>query len=71
MTGPDLTCLTWRKSSRSGTGENINCVEVAETTGGIAIRDSKDPSGGVLLVDRAAWRTFASGIRQADLDAAS
>lgn len=50
----------WRKSSRSMQGAN-NCVEVAAGTGGrpwAAVRDSKDPDGGVLLVSAAAFSAF-------------
>lgn len=39
-----MTVLRWRKSSRSG--EETNCVEVAHTLA--AVRDSKNPDGGVL-----------------------
>lgn len=35
----------WRKSSRSG---NLNCVEVANTG---AVRDSKNPTGPILVAD--------------------
>jgi hypothetical protein len=37
--------LVWRKSTFSG---NENCVEIALTPGGFAVRDSKDPDGAVL-----------------------
>lgn len=46
----DLSTVRWRKSSRSG-GNNGNCVEVAHTFD--AVRDSKNPAGGVLRVDPA------------------
>lgn len=42
--------LDWRTSSRSGqTGQ---CVEVARTGTGVAVRDSKDRGGPVLRFDR-------------------
>lgn len=44
---PDLAAAVWRKSSRSG-GEGGNCVELASVG---AVRDSKNPTAGVLLVD--------------------
>ncbi|TDE18867.1 DUF397 domain-containing protein [Actinomadura sp. 6K520] len=46
---------TWRKSSRSGSSGG-SCVELAQAKDRVAIRDSKDPEGPVLLVSRAALR---------------
>ncbi|GAA4223590.1 hypothetical protein GCM10022254_01020 [Actinomadura meridiana] len=54
--------LTWRKSSHSDDYQGA-CVEVAEVTAGVAIRDSKDPDGPVLVVSHAALRI---AIRSAD-----
>ncbi|MGC5028302.1 DUF397 domain-containing protein [Micromonospora sp. DT229] len=52
----DLTGATWRKSSRSASGE---CVEVADNLPGvIGVRDSKDITGPVLTFDPATWRRF-------------
>ncbi|MBF8188526.1 DUF397 domain-containing protein [Nonomuraea sp. K274] len=52
----------WRKSSYSTNGGN--CVEIASLANGrIAIRDSKDPSGPVLVFDRAAFATFTEAIK--------
>ncbi|MGI5205414.1 DUF397 domain-containing protein [Spirillospora sp. CA-108201] len=52
----DLTSAKWRKSTRSGPNGG-ECVELAEVTGAVAVRDSKDPDGPVLLLTRAALRT--------------
>ncbi|WP_436495065.1 DUF397 domain-containing protein [Actinokineospora sp. HUAS TT18] len=41
----ELGHARWRKSTFSGGGE---CVEVARFPGVIAVRDSKNPAGGVL-----------------------
>ncbi|GIH90965.1 DUF397 domain-containing protein [Planobispora siamensis] len=59
--------LPWRKSSFStGTGE---CVEIAPLAGdGIAVRDSKDPSGPVLTFTRGEWRAFVAGVRNDEFD---
>lgn len=47
-----LENLNWRRSSRSGENGG-NCVELADVTGAVvAVRDSKDPDGPVLLVPR-------------------
>jgi hypothetical protein len=43
-----MSDLTWRKSSRSGTADNSNCVELAAHG---AVRDSKNPDGPVLSGD--------------------
>lgn len=51
-----LTNAGWRKSSFSGGGGNGGggCVEIAALAEGrIAIRDSKNPDGGVLFAARA------------------
>jgi hypothetical protein len=54
--------LRWRKSSYSGNGGN--CVEVAlAVPGAVAVRDSKDPGGGVLLFTADEWRAFAAGVK--------
>lgn len=44
----------WRKSSFS-TGGNADCVEVALTERGAAVRDSKNVAGPVVTVGAAAW----------------
>ena len=67
MTGIDLSCAEWRKSSYSG--QSGNCVEVARNLQGlVAVRDSKDPGGAKLVVPREAWRFFTkSAPNTADL----
>nr|WP_026341642.1 DUF397 domain-containing protein [Actinomadura atramentaria] len=54
--------LSWRKSSRSGSSGG-NCVELATAPGTVAIRDSKDPQGPNLLLDRPSFRHFTTAIR--------
>jgi hypothetical protein len=50
-----LDGAVWHKSSYSGT--HGNCVEVAVNLPGlVAVRDSKDPAGTVLVVSSAEWR---------------
>jgi hypothetical protein len=49
----DLTSANWRKSSYSGT--ESQCVEVAFGSERAAVRDSKDPTGGALVLPRAAY----------------
>ena len=43
-----MTITDWRTSSYSG-GENNECIQVANTLE--ALRDSKNPDGGVLRAD--------------------
>ena len=62
----DLSRVTWRKSSYSSGGGN-QCVEVAVTPAGVAIRDSKNPAGPVHLVSREAFRDLISRIKQDSL----
>jgi hypothetical protein len=53
----------WRKSSYSGNGGG-DCVEVARgLPDGIAVRDSKNPDGPVLIVSRDEWASFIARIR--------
>jgi hypothetical protein len=63
----DLTNARWVKSSYSG-GNGGDCVELASLSGGgVAIRDSKDPSGPVLRITAGQWAAFRSGIKVGDL----
>ncbi|PYC64257.1 DUF397 domain-containing protein [Micromonospora arborensis] len=56
----DLTGAIWHKSTRSS-GNQGDCVEVADNLPGlVGVRDSKDPSGPVLVVAPAAWRSFVT-----------
>ncbi|MGW5417391.1 DUF397 domain-containing protein [Actinomadura geliboluensis] len=53
----DLKNATWRKSSHSGSNGG-DCVELADAASTVvAVRDSKDPHGPVLLLTRTALRT--------------
>ena len=61
----DLVTAKWRKSSHSGAN---GCVEVARSGDQIAVRDSKDPSGPVLLFTAHEWRAFVAGVRDAEFD---
>jgi hypothetical protein len=56
----------WRKSSRSG-GSN-QCVECAVVAGDRAIRDSKSPSGGVVIVSAAAFAGLITAVKAGDYD---
>jgi hypothetical protein len=58
----DLNNLRWRKSSRSGSN-GTHCIELATIPDTVAVRDSKDPEGPKLLVNREEFRHFAAAIR--------
>lgn len=63
----DLSTAIWRKSTRSG----INgCVEVAFADERIAVRDSKDRKGPVLVFTQREWEAFVGGVRDGEFDLA-
>ncbi|WP_405145197.1 DUF397 domain-containing protein [Sphaerisporangium sp. NBC_01403] len=68
MFARNLTSAAWRKSSRSGNGQD--CVEVAapdRMDGVRAVRDSKRPDGPVLKFPRGEWEAFIAGVKDGAL----
>jgi hypothetical protein len=63
----DFSDATWRKSTYS---VNNGCVEVAFVDGQVAVRDSKNPSGPVLLFSEREWTAFVDGVRTGEFDQA-
>jgi hypothetical protein len=61
----DLSATAWRKSSLSGTNA---CVEIAFVDGNVAVRDSKDRDGPVLVFTPLEWEAFVGGVRNGELD---
>lgn len=59
--------VRWRKSSASNpTG---NCVELADLRpDAVAVRNSRNPNGPVLVYTRAEMAAFLSGIRAGEFD---
>jgi hypothetical protein len=58
----DLAGAVWRKSTYSQS--NGACVQVALTPAVAGIRDSKQPDGGVVLINFAAWDAFCRAIKR-------
>jgi hypothetical protein len=64
-TGAHLSNLSWRKSRRSGALGN--CVELAPLADGvIAVRDSRQPHGPVLVYPHAKLVTFLAGAKDGE-----
>ena len=61
----DLSRADWRKSARSG---NNGCVEVGLVDDQIAVRDSKDRQGPVLLFTTHEWEAFLGGARDGEFE---
>jgi hypothetical protein len=65
----NLSGAIWRKASASV--HNGGCVEVAVNLPGVtAVRDSKRPQAGALLIDRPAFAAFIADIRRGRYDTA-
>lgn len=62
MTFSDLTGAKWRKSSRSGAGND--CVELVVARIGAAVRDSKRPDAGHLAFEATEWHAFLGVVRE-------
>jgi len=58
--------LTWVKAQASGV--DGQCVEVASAAGRIAVRDSKDPEGPILVYASSEFRAFLHGVRNGEFD---
>jgi hypothetical protein len=59
--------IEWRKSSRSGGGNDDACVELAQVDGGVWVRDSKDPEGDRLEFERAAFAGLLGRVKRGQL----
>jgi hypothetical protein len=62
--------LIWRKATLQGDSSG-NDVEVAVLAdGGMAVRNSSDPSGPVLTFTAGEWDAFVDGARKGEFDLA-
>jgi hypothetical protein len=66
MTASESSFAVWWKSTRSA--GNGACVEVAVSGEAVGLRDSKDPTGSVLVFDQATWRVFLSDVKAGSFD---
>ncbi|WP_314412430.1 DUF397 domain-containing protein [Streptomyces sp. DSM 40484] len=64
-----MTQVRWQRSSFSGDGGN-NCVEVAATTNGAALRESDSPTE-VLATSQGALLSLIRGIKTATVPSTS
>ncbi|MFC4070393.1 DUF397 domain-containing protein [Actinoplanes subglobosus] len=62
-----LASADFRKSTRSGPNCD-NCVEVAFVGDTIAVRDSKNTEGPVLLFTTAEWDAFVDGAKEGEFN---
>jgi hypothetical protein len=58
--------LIWQKAQSST--NNGQCVEIASVVGKVAIRDSKDPEGPMLVYTPTEFNAFLEGVRNGEFD---
>lgn len=63
MPARDLGQLVWRKSRHSGLN---GCVEVGIADQAVAVRNSRNPTGPVLVFTAEEWNAFLAGVRSGD-----
>ncbi|MFE1103530.1 DUF397 domain-containing protein [Nocardiopsis alba] len=61
---PQAETLTFHKSSYSGSAGN--CVEVADTPGASAVRDSQNPASGHLTFSSSEWAALLTTARRTE-----
>jgi hypothetical protein len=68
LTEAERKSLAWLKAQRSTS--NGQCVEIAATADGkrIAMRDSKDPDGPILVYTPIEFSAFLDGARNGEFD---
>lgn len=62
MTVSDPGSAMWRKSSRSGAGND--CVELVVGRSGAAVRDSKNSTAGHLVLTGTGWLSFLGSVKE-------
>jgi len=66
LTEAEHAGLAWIKAQAST--YNGQCVEIASTAGKVAMRDSKDPHGPILVYTHAEFKAFLDGARNGEFD---
>ena len=66
LSDEEIAALSWVKARASS--HNGACVEIAAARGNIAMRDSKDPAGPVLVYTPAEFAAFLDGARNGEFD---
>ncbi|GAA3037175.1 DUF397 domain-containing protein [Actinokineospora globicatena] len=59
---PDWTTIPFHKSTHSGTNGG-NCVEIGFHPGVVAVRDSKSPTGALLVLPATAWTEALASLK--------
>jgi hypothetical protein len=57
----EISDMNWRKATYTHNGGN--CVEVADSSGTVMVRDTKNRDGGALAFGAGAWAAFLASIR--------
>lgn len=69
--GPgELAGVAWHISTRSD-GNGASCVEagpLADGSGQVAVRHSRNPGGPVIVYTRAEWDAFLAGAKDGEFD---
>ena len=63
----DLSKAHWRKASRSS-ASGSDCVELADVSGAVAIRDSKNPEGPALVLSSSGWEKLSRQLGRGEFD---
>ncbi|MFE0852142.1 DUF397 domain-containing protein [Streptomyces mutabilis] len=70
LSASQLKEAVWQKSTYSGSSEGqcVECADVTPTHSCIAVRDSKNPEGAVLLLSPGAFGGFITAVKRAEFD---
>jgi hypothetical protein len=66
MVDGELAGRQWRKSNRSNSAGA--CVEISTLDELVAVRNSKDPEGPVLVLTAEEWRAFMNSLKRGEFD---